>query len=109
MSDIAYYELQYAFEQKYGEDWQRSECLIEEEEIEWVNACYEYFETERSPRETYEPTYPDKAWFAGREFEIVERIPVDDPGYDISVLPMWRIKIGSEILPAYPEEIFYIE
>lgn len=108
-------ELRREFDDKYGVDWDRTDDLTEEEEIEWVEACYDYYENECEQKDVYGGPYSDMAetWY-GHPFELVSRVDVNDPDYDLCAMPLWLIRItdmdGDPEDPgefaAYPEELF---
>lgn len=105
-----YNELYAFFAEKYGEDWTRTDDLTEDEEREWVESCYDFYE-KREPWDEFESSISDNSHLWRAPFEIVEPISVDDPDYDLDVLPLWRIRItggdyeGEETV-ATPEEIW---
>lgn len=106
-------ELKEAYNEKYGEDWDRQEDLTEDEERAWVEACYDYYENECELKEVFGGPYSDdtEAWY-GHPFEIIEPISCDDTGYDLISLPMWLVRITDDVaedpgvFAAYPEELF---
>lgn len=107
-------ELKEEFEEKYGQDWDRPD-LTEEEEVEWIEACYELYDEEGELRDVYGGPYTDEfeKWY-GHPFEIVEPIAPYTDGYDNCALPLYLIHITDMeddpddpgVFAAYPEELF---
>lgn len=98
-------ELRNQYYTKYGTDWDREMNLTEDEHIAWVEACYDYYENEGELSPTYIGNYTDDL-YAGEPFEIVERVPVDDDGFDIVALPIWKVRVRDDEFYAYPENLF---
>lgn len=104
-------ELHENFAERKGDEWdtQGRCCLTEEEEIEWVNACYDLFERLYDVRSVIANTYDDD--FDGRPFEIIGRVDVNDCDYDLCVLTLYQVRMlddGDE-WTAYPEEVFFVD
>lgn len=111
-------ELRAEYDERYGNQWDRAMDLTEQEEIAWVEACYDYYEEECERKEVFGGPYSDdkEAWY-GHPFELVSRVSADDHDYDLCALPLWIIRIpdmeGEPDDPgefaAYPEELFVEE
>ena len=83
--------------------------MTEEREREWVDFCFEAYESDGFTP-TFETPYDDElVEFNGMKYEVLSRVKEfkDDPkGADLECLPMWNIRLenGKEIA-ACPEEI----
>lgn len=109
----AYANLVEEYTQKYGE--LNRDLFTEEEEVAWVNACNEFYLTEKELKDVYGGPYTDQyeQWY-GHPFEIVRAIEPYEEGYDLCALPLFIIRItdmeGDPSDPgeftAYPEELF---
>lgn len=83
--------------------------MTEEREREWVDFCFEAYESDGFVP-TFGTPYDDGlVEFKGMKYEVLSRVKEfkDDPnGADLECLPMWNIRLenGKEIA-AYPEEI----
>ena len=85
------------------------EDLSKEREKEWVNFCFEAYESDGF-KKTFETPYTDKNKYIGKKFKVVSRVPnIEDDfdnGADLECLPMWNIEFeDGEMINAYPEEI----
>ena len=86
------------------------EEMTEEREKEWVEFCYDAYESDGFTP-TFRTPYDDQLrHYKGMKFEVIGRVPniKDDfeNGEDLECLPMWKIKFeNGEIMDAYPEEI----
>ena len=95
----------------FDDDIKSRTDLTEEQEINFVNDCYDTYEyigfaeTFKSPYEQYKP-------YNGQSFEVLERVLMNENnlGFDLEQLPVWKIRFvsGFETF-AYPEEICLAE
>ena len=87
--------------------------MSEEREKEWVEFCYEAYESDGFA-ETFGTPYNGERKYLGMKFEVLGRVPfIDDDsenGADLECLPMWKIKLeNGDMMAAYPEEICLTE
>lgn len=88
------------------------EEMTEEREREWVDFCFEAYESDGF-KETFGTPYTGEKKYVGMKFEVLNRVneyPNDPDGADLECLPMWNIRLedGTE-MAAYPEEICFSE
>lgn len=88
------------------------EDLTEDEEIAFVNDCYETYE-HIGFTDTFDTPYTDNKKYVGMKFIVVGRVKelsVDKDGVDLENLPMWNIQLeNGDTIAAYPEEICLAE
>lgn len=79
--------------------------MTSEREKEFVNDCFDAYETEDKLADTFWTPFTDYKDKIGQSFEVVRR--VDELDCDLCALPQWHIILddGTE-LDAYPEEIY---
>ncbi len=84
------------------------EDMSEEREKEFVNDCFEAYETEGFAKAFWSKDTLYKK-YCGKYFEVIGRTPIYDGknnGMDIESLPIWNIKFeDGTVIYAYPEEI----
>lgn len=83
-----------------------------EEEVAFVNDCYDTYEHIRFA-DTFGTPYTGEKKYVGMKFTVlgrVKEISVDKDGADLESLPMWNIQLeNGDIMAAYPEEICLAE
>jgi len=87
-------------QEKYPMD--RSE-MTEEEEIEFVEDCFNLYEKEGFSPKFWTP-FSDNADRIGLPIKIVGRIETDSI-HDLSCLPMWRARLAGSESEGFPEEV----
>lgn len=95
-------------DEKYGTGWTKYD-VTDDEAREWLDACYQYYENDCEQREVFggRDTDPsDKVY--GQPFEIIERVEYDDPDYDFTQKPLYKVRANGITFAAYPDEIFYL-
>lgn len=81
--------------------------MIKEIEREFVNDCFEAYETEGFSEIFWSP-YDGFKTFLGQPFTVIGRMY--EKGFGLENLPAWRIKFeDNTIIFAYPEEIIVKE
>lgn len=79
------------------------EEMSKDEEREFVNACFEAYETEGFAEKFWSP-YESLEDYIGKPFKVVKRCTEEN--YDLECLPAWRIEFEwEEGIDAFPEEI----
>lgn len=95
------------FEEIYKKYPKNRDKMLKEEEQEFVNACFEAYETEGFAEKFWSP-YESMKYYCGKPFVVIGRCTEKD--YDLECLPAWRIEFEwQECITAYPEEIILSE
>lgn len=85
------------------------EDMTEEREREWVDFCFDAYESDGF-KSTFGTPYSGEKKYVGMKFDVLGRVPdiKDDfeNGADLECQPMWVIRLeNGEEMAAYPEEI----
>ena len=89
----------------YGGDKMDRGSMSLEEELRYVQDCFDTFEG-IGFRRAFRSPYEEQERNNGKEFTVVRRLSYANGDADLECLPMWHIRFadGDEI-DAYPEEI----
>lgn len=71
----------------------------------FIIGCYQIYRNEEL-LDGVSDVYADVNGIAGKPFEIIGEVPLDDTSYDPVSLPLWECKVDGDIYTLYPEEIF---
>lgn len=95
-----------AFHEKWGEDTVDRNMMDGETHLSFVEDLYDAYEA--TGFVPFFQAISGNDGYDGNRFDVVGRVPTDDPNWDLENLPAWRISFddGNEI-EAFPEEICF--
>lgn len=96
------------FSEKYGECWELSDLDFDEAH-EWMDALYDHYEQDCELRTAFFAGEGIESFYNGKPFEIIERVELGDPDFEMYELPMWKANIGGNTVLAHAGNIFVEE